>query len=404
MSSGRGKMLRPFLSRLSSSLPVAALDHVCICVSDISSSIDWYTSVLSLTHAHKSAEHFWPTDPQSPAFLSPGLALFPLSTSTSPIRDHKGAHFALSVDASTFSRAKNGGLQALLHQHRRHSRQSTFVEYEDYGIQKSLFFKDPDANVIELTLWGDECHDADLRSLERVTFETLDGISLRMMTPASPLYTSSYSDSPFHELPWFGFLWPGGNAIAKHVLSNPKIVQGKTVLDFACGCGVGSIVSLQSGASRVVANDIAPLCLEATRLNYQESLNQGWESVSASRAGVSQEEGEGEEEQRMTSNENDIEYVCDDLVGTSLLGQVDVCLAGDVLYDDELARRVFPWFQEMADKGCEVLVGDPGRWVLNEGTYDAVIEHIASYPLDPKVSDEHHGLHTGNVWRVLPRS
>ena len=193
-------------------------------------------------------------------------------------------------------------------------------------------------------------------------------------------------------------------AYKNSISRNVPLFQGKTVLDFACGCGVGSIVSLQSGASRVVANDIAPLCLEATRLNYQESLSQGWESESP--AGESQE-GKGEEEQtrqRMTSNENDIEYVCDDLVGTSLLGQVDVCLAGDVLYDDELGRRVFPWFQEMADKGCEVLVGDPGRWVLNEGTYDAVIEHIASYPLDPKVSDEHHGLHTGNVWRVLPRS
>ena len=50
----------------------------------------------------------------------------------------------------------------------------------------------------------------------------------------------------------------------------------------------------------------------------------------------------------------------------------------------------------------EVYVGDPGRWVLQKGTYDAVIEKVATYDLDVKVSEEHHGLHSGNVWKVLP--
>jgi hypothetical protein len=45
-------------------------------------------------------------------------------------------------------------------------------------------------------------------------------------------------------------------------------------------------------------------------------------------------------------------------------------------------------------------VGDPGRWVLNEGKYDTKIEKIDTYELDPLVSDEHHGYHSGNVWRV----
>ena len=77
-------------------------------------------------------------------------------------------------------------------------------------------------------------------------------------------------------------------------------------------------------------------------------------------------------------------------------------LTGDILYDDELARLVFPWFQLLASRGVDVYVGDPGRWVLQQGTYDAVIEKVATYDLDVKVSEEHHGLHSGNVWKVLP--
>jgi hypothetical protein len=34
------------------------------------------------------------------------------------------------------------------------------------------------------------------------------------------------------------------------------------------------------------------------------------------------------------------------------------------------------------------------------GTYNDVIEKVGEYSLDAKVSNEHHGLHTGNVWKV----
>jgi len=123
------------------------------------------------------------------------------------------------------------------------------------------------------------------------------------------------------------------------------------------GDGAATVVALQQGAGRVVANDILPLALESTRLNIQEN-NKG--------------EG-GEEEERR------VNYISDDIVGTDVhglfamgggggnrgdRGGVDVVVAGDVLYDDDLAKAVFPWFVELASSGVEVLVGDPGRWVL----------------------------------------
>jgi predicted nicotinamide N-methyase len=126
------------------------------------------------------------------------------------------------------------------------------------------------------------------------------------------------------------------------------------VVVLCAGDGAATVVALQQGAGRVVANDILPLALESTRLNIQEN----------------NKELRGEEEERR------VNYISDDIVGTDVHGLfamggggggregVDVVVAGDVLYDDELAKAVFRWFVELARSGVEVLVGDPGRWVL----------------------------------------
>jgi hypothetical protein len=37
---------------------------------------------------------------------------------------------------------------------------------------------------------------------------------------------------------------------------------------------------------------------------------------------------------------------------------------------------------------------------FEEGKYNDLIEKVAEHALDDKVVAEHHGLHTGNVWRV----
>lgn len=226
---------------------------------------------------------------------------------------------------------------------------------------------------------------------------------------------------------------------------NSDVVYGTVCVVVLCtGDGAATVVALQQGAGRVVANDILPLALESTRLNIQENMGGGGEE-------------EEEEEQR-------VNYISDDIVGTDVHGLfamggggggregVDVVVAGDVLYDDDLAKAVFPWFVELASSGVEVLVGDPGRWVLQgnvvekegvvvvvvggwlvvvlafvvhvccscllftfvvcfvvwlvvgwlfeEGKYNDLIEKVAEHALDDKVVAEHHGLHTGNVWRV----
>ena len=48
--------------------------------------------------------------------------------------------------------------------------------------------------------------------------------------------------------PFWAFAWPGGQALARHVLDHPGLVAGKRVLDFAAGGGIAAIACAMAGA------------------------------------------------------------------------------------------------------------------------------------------------------------
>lgn len=129
--------------------------------------------------------------------------------------------------------------------------------------------------------------------------------------------------------PYWAFAWPGGQAIARHVLDHPALVRGKRVLDFAAGCGIGAIAAMRAGAREAVANDTDIFAAEACTLNA--ALN-----------GVT------------------IRTSTDDLTGAEPRGW-DVVLAGDVCYERAMAERAFGWLQQAAAAGALVLIADPGR-------------------------------------------
>ena len=134
-------------------LRVRALDHVCVCVTDVDRSIAWYRGVLGLEHVFADEPSFG----RDPAFLRSGaaaVALLPLGAKQRPVRDHLGAHFALGVDLAEWHRFR-AALPALLSEHRAGAAHSTAVDAQDYGLQLSLFFSDPDANIVEVTTWVD---------------------------------------------------------------------------------------------------------------------------------------------------------------------------------------------------------------------------------------------------------
>jgi predicted nicotinamide N-methyase len=128
--------------------------------------------------------------------------------------------------------------------------------------------------------------------------------------------------------PFWAFAWAGGQGLARHLIDNPGLVEGKSVLDFASGSGLVAIAAKRAGAARVTAADIDPWSATAARLNAQ-------------------------------TNGVDFEISQSDLIGADL--GWDVVLAGDVFYDQAMSTLIRPWFSSLARRGALVLVGDPGR-------------------------------------------
>ncbi|GMH80772.1 hypothetical protein TrST_g14371 [Triparma strigata] len=146
--------------RLFSSVKLSQFDHVCLAVTDMEASTNWFASTLGLRLAHENEDHFYPKCSESPAFLTGGggvaggsvaVALLAIPKEKR-VDDHQGAHVAFRVDIEEWDRCKSE-LGKALEKNKVHSNQRVDVEYCDYGIQQSLFFHDPDHNVLELTCW-----------------------------------------------------------------------------------------------------------------------------------------------------------------------------------------------------------------------------------------------------------
>ena len=133
-------------------------------------------------------------------------------------------------------------------------------------------------------------------------------------------------------LPYWGFAWSGGLAIAHHLVAHPEVVAGRTVLDIGTGSGLCGIVAMRSGAAAVLAVDVDPIARAAAELNARA---------------------------------NHVELA---VTGRDVLGEppraVDVVLAGDVSYEEGMASRMHRWLRAAAADGATVLIGDPGRAYL----------------------------------------
>ena len=127
--------------------------------------------------------------------------------------------------------------------------------------------------------------------------------------------------------PFWAFAWPGGEALARHVLDNPATVIGKRVLDFAAGCGIAAIACAMAGAARVEAAEIDPLAIAAIALNAAE-------------------------------NDVVIHTLAEDIIGADC--RWDLILCGDVCYEASMAGHILPWLRRMSNH-AETWIADPGR-------------------------------------------
>ncbi len=115
------------------------LDHVSLNVTDRERSIAWYRDVLGLPQLNQ------PTDDDEPVFIGePGLqfGLFQAQVA-SPAREPESSglrHVALVVD----------DLDAAQERLREHG---VDFNYENHGNALSVYFRDPDGHVLELTTY-----------------------------------------------------------------------------------------------------------------------------------------------------------------------------------------------------------------------------------------------------------
>ncbi|MBW8767118.1 MAG: 50S ribosomal protein L11 methyltransferase, partial [Geodermatophilales bacterium] len=58
------------------------------------------------------------------------------------------------------------------------------------------------------------------------------------------------------EPPFWAAAWPGGQALARHVLDHPEVVAGRSVLDLGSGSGLVAVAAAMAGAASVIASEI----------------------------------------------------------------------------------------------------------------------------------------------------
>jgi predicted nicotinamide N-methyase len=164
-------------------------------------------------------------------------------------------------------------------------------------------------------------------------------IVLHLGTEAVPLWDAierQFGSAAAAVPPYWSFAWPGGQAVARHVLDHPEIVAGRRVLDFASGCGISAVAAARGRAQRVVAHDIDPFAVIAISMNADAN-------------GVAVEASA----QDLLHDDADFDP-----------SGIDVVLAGDAFYDSDLAARATAFLQRCRRAGCTVLIGDPGRAAL----------------------------------------
>src|SRR5262245_12781826 len=106
-------------------------------------------------------------------------------------------------------------------------------------------------------------------NLRLVPVPTLPEIRLYTAHPASGLcrLASLHQDESEPSPPYWAYHWPGGVALARHILDWPGTVRGGRLLDLGAGSGIVGIAAAKSGAGRVIAAEIDRFALAALRLN-----------------------------------------------------------------------------------------------------------------------------------------
>jgi predicted nicotinamide N-methyase len=197
------------------------------------------------------------------------------------------------------------------------------------------------------------------------TAHHVPAIRLHLATRITPIWQATESWLAERNIapPFWAFAWPGGEALARHILDNPHYAAGKHVLDFAAGGGIAAIACAMAGAASVEAAEIDDLALAAITLNAAAN------NVTILPAG--------------------------DVVGAPC--RWDLILCGDVCYEAQMTGHIMPWLTAMA-RVAETWIADPGRSYLPK----TGLTPIATYRIETTLELEDRTSRDVTLYRVLP--
>lgn len=175
-------------------------------------------------------------------------------------------------------------------------------------------------------------------------------IVLQLASEITPIWQASEDWLRAHTIdpPFWAFAWPGGQALARHLLDHPALARGKRVLDFAAGCGIAAIAAARAGAALVEAAEVDPLAAAAIAVNAR-------------------------------ANHAPVGIIAADVVGAPCRWELIVC--GDVCYEAPMTGHILPWLAALA-RQAEVWVADPGRAYLPRAGLTAFAEYTVPTTLE----------------------
>jgi predicted nicotinamide N-methyase len=189
-------------------------------------------------------------------------------------------------------------------------------------------------------------------------------VRLHLATEITPIWQATEAWLLKHnvEPPFWAFAWPGGLALARHILDHPGLVTGKRVLDFAAGGGIAAIACMLAGAASVEASEIDALARAAIGLNA-------------------------------AANDVHVVTACD-VVGAAC--RWDLIMCGDVCYEAPMTGYIMPWLKGMV-RTAEVWIADPGRCYLPK----TGLQRFAEYKIETTQELEDRLVRDVGLYRLL---
>lgn len=195
-------------------------------------------------------------------------------------------------------------------------------------------------------------------------------LTLHMADEVTPLWklTEQLGEESGLPPPYWAFAWVGGQALARYLLDNPVVVEGRRVIDFASGSGIVAIAAMKAGAREVLAADIDPYCGAALTLNA-------------------------------AANRVVVRFTGEDLLAAPPPAWAEVILAGDICYEKPMAEQAMNWLRAAHRAGATVLIGDPGRSYFS----GSGLHKLAEYQVEFTRELEAREVMKSCVWTHSPR-